>query len=82
MDDLTVTNIAYAGWIDGRCYHIAGKLSGPDADARNAQTISEMVGEGYEIREMPITDAVAAYVETIIWRARQSERLLPVRHVD
>ncbi len=59
------TDIDYTGWKRGKCWTIASKFSGPGADARNAQTVSEMVRKGFEVREMPVAEAVAAHVAAI-----------------
>lgn len=62
---MKLSKIDYTGWKKGKCWWIASKFSGPGADARNAETVAKMVREGYEVREMPLSEAVAAHLEAI-----------------
>ncbi len=54
----------YTGWKDGKCRWISVKFSGKGADAKNAKTVADMARKGYEIRELPTAEAVAAHMAT------------------
>jgi len=60
-----VTDTDYTGWKNGKCWWLAIKFAGSGADKRNAKTVSEMVSKGYEVREMPVSDAVEAHLAAI-----------------
>lgn len=62
---MRITKTDYTGWKLGKCWWIASKFSGSGADARNARTVAEMAGAGYEIREMPLAEAVAAHMAAV-----------------
>jgi hypothetical protein len=62
---MEITGTDYTGWKRGKCWTIASKFFGPGADKRNAETVSEMVGQGFEVRELPVAEAVEAHIAAI-----------------
>jgi hypothetical protein len=59
------TDIDYTGWKHGKCWWLAVKFSGAGADKSNAKTMAEMVRNGFEVREMPRSEAVTAHLVAI-----------------
>ena len=62
---MEITNTDYTGWKNGKCWRIATKFSGLGADSINSRIVSEMVRDGYEIREMSVPEAVTAHIAAI-----------------
>ncbi len=62
------TGIDYTGWRDGKCWMIATKFAGKGADKFNATTVAKIVRNGYELREMPLSEAVDAHLEALASR--------------
>ena len=60
-----MTDIDYTGWKNGKCWTIATKFFGPGADKTNTETVSKMIRDGYEVREMPLHDACEAHRQAI-----------------
>lgn len=63
--DMTATGTNFAGYKDGHCVAIGYKMTGPGAAAFNDELLAEWRERGYEIREMPRDEAVAAHIAYI-----------------
>lgn len=64
---MEITEIDYTGWKNERCWWLSTKFSGSGADAQNAKSVSDMVKKGYEVREMPRSEACKAHIEAVTW---------------
>ena len=62
---MTQHEIYYASFENGQCMRIDPKFTGQGADKRNAKTVAMLKGHGFEVREMPRADAIAANMQAV-----------------
>lgn len=57
--------VYYASFENGQCMRIDPKFTGQGAAKRNAKTVAMLVDYGFEVREMPRDDAIAANMQAV-----------------
>jgi hypothetical protein len=62
---MTQSKICYASFEDGKCMRVDDKFDGQGADKRNAKTVAMLTGYGFEVREMPRAEAIAANMQAV-----------------